>query len=75
MPPFVSPPLGFSKTRERKEAELGRERKLGLKGVGDTQLKPKSWVGARDCRGTGTRTREGKEAGLWRNEAWAKEGG
>ena len=52
--------------KKGKEAGLGRERKLGLKKVGDTQLKPKSWAGAGDCRGTGTWTKEGKEAGLGR---------
>ena len=31
--------------------------------MGDTELKLKSWVGAGDCRGTGTRTKEDREAG------------
>ena len=53
-------------TREEEEAGLGRERKPGLERVGDTPLKPKSWVGAGDCRGTGTWTREEMEAGLGR---------
>ena len=34
--------------------------------VGDTLSKPKSWVGAGGCRGTGTWIREGREAGLGR---------
>ena len=37
-----------------KEAGQGKERKPGLKRVGDTYSKPKSWVGAGDCCGTGT---------------------
>ena len=34
--------------------------------MGHTQLNPKCWAGARDCRGTGTWTKRGKEAGLGR---------
>ena len=64
------------RTKEGREARLGRKRKRGLKRVGDTQLKPKSWVGARDCRGTGMRTNGAKEAGLKKGtEAWIKENG
>ena len=58
-------PDGTGMNLERK-LDYRKERKLGLKRVGDTQLKPKSWVGAWDCRGTGTWTREGKEAGQGR---------
>ena len=50
------------RTREGREARLGRKRKRGLKRVGATQLKPKSWVGARDCRGTEKRINGAKAA-------------
>ena len=50
------------RTREGREARLGRKRKRGLKRVGATQLKSKSWVGARDCRGTEKRTNGAKAA-------------
>ena len=51
-------------TREEREAALGRERKPALKRVDDTPSTPKSWVGAVDCRGTGTWIRYGREAEL-----------
>ena len=34
--------------------------------VGGTQLKPKSWVGARDCCGSGAWTRKDRKRGLER---------
>ena len=69
-------------TDDTREAGLGKERKLGLKRVGDTHLKPKSWVGAGDCCGTGAWTREGREAwitnetarGRHRKGSWTREG-
>ena len=45
--------------------------------MGDTPSKPKSWVGAGDCRGTGSWIRE-REKGSWIREetgTWTKEGG
>ena len=46
--------LAGTKNKDDREVGLGRKRKPGLKRVGDTELKLKSWVGAGDCRGTRT---------------------
>ena len=56
--------LGGEKSWTREGTQRWREHKPGLKRVGDTQIKPKSWDGAKNCRGTGTWTGEKKEAGL-----------
>ena len=54
-----------------KEAGQGKERNPGLKTVGDTHLKRKSWVGAGNCCGTEIWIREGPEA--WTKEKTAGE--
>ena len=46
--------LAGRRIKEDREVGLGRKRKPGLKRVGDTELKLKSWVGTGDCRGSGT---------------------
>ena len=59
----------------RKGSWTGEGTKPGLKRVDDTEFKPQSWVGATDCRGTGTRTRKGMKLDWGGNEAWIKKGG
>ena len=42
----AGPGRELARARKGKEVGLGREGKRGLKRLGDTQSKPKSWVGA-----------------------------
>ena len=67
---LASPAPFWHEDETGKEGGLGKERKLGLKRVGDTHLKLKSWVGAGGCCETGTWTREGPAA--WTKETAAR---